>query len=408
MKKAWTAAKKIWKLTMFLFLLLLTFGYALLQGGFVSWFLFYSFLPFAFYCSVIVFFPLKGFEVVRVLPKNEYNAGEPLKVNVMIRRRNSFPLFYLLASDQLAASLKNSPQKRLAQTLLLPGFKKEFSYEYIIDELKRGEYVFHSLLLKIGDPLGLTEKEMMVHAENRIIVYPACTGLLYRPFEQQYDQGMTASRERVQRDSTMAVSVREYQPGDRFSWVNWKASAKRNEMMTKEFEQRQSHDVMVIMDGVPDTRFEAIVSFTASFLKAVLEKGAQTGLLTHSDERALFPVRGGEKHLQEMFYHLARIEAKGRQPLEKVLETDKLPIQQTDSFFLITASLSRALIVGASFLGKRKGIITIVLIKGAGESLTEMERGFMAMAKARGVRVKSIHEGNFAEAFSVRGSFGNA
>ncbi|MEH7748493.1 DUF58 domain-containing protein, partial [Neobacillus drentensis] len=26
----------------------------------------------------------------------------------------------------------------------------------------------------------------------------------------------------------MATGVRDYQPGDRFSWINWKASAKRN------------------------------------------------------------------------------------------------------------------------------------------------------------------------------------
>ena len=112
---------------------------------------------------------------------------------------------------------------------------------------------------------------------------------------------MTASRERVQRDTSMAVGVRDYQPGDRFSWINWKASAKRNEIMTKEFEQRQSHDVFVVMDCAPDKHFEAIVSFTASLLRAVLKKGAQTGLLTVSDERASFRIEGGESNCSSCF-----------------------------------------------------------------------------------------------------------
>ena len=31
--------------------------------------------------------------------------------------------------------------------------------------------------------------------------------------------------------------VREYQSGDQLSWINWKATAKTNKMMTNEFEE---------------------------------------------------------------------------------------------------------------------------------------------------------------------------
>ena len=46
MKKLWNPFKKVWKFVILLFLIILTFSYAMFQGGFVSWFLFYSFLPF--------------------------------------------------------------------------------------------------------------------------------------------------------------------------------------------------------------------------------------------------------------------------------------------------------------------------------------------------------------------------
>ena len=49
----------------------------------------------------------------------------------------------------------------------------------------------------------------------------------------------------------MVVGIREYQPGDRLSWINWKASAKRNGMVTKEFETGQSTDVLLVMDSTP-------------------------------------------------------------------------------------------------------------------------------------------------------------
>lgn len=365
------------------------------QGGFVSWFLFYSFLPFGFYCLALSFYSLKDMTVIREISKSDYSAGEPLKVKITLRRGSSFPLFYLMAADQLRE--KFSPLKN---ALLIAGMKKELSYEYIIDELPRGEHLFQSIKVRIGDPLGLIEKEKVFTVENKIIVYPAYSELLYRPFENHYDQGMTASRERVQRDTSMAIGVRDYQPGDRFSWINWKASAKRNEIMTKEFEQRQSHEVFVVMDCVPDPRFEAIVSFTASLLRAVLKKGAQTGLLTISQESFSFPLRGGEQHLQQLFYHLAKIEAKSVSPLEKVLEMDGVFIQQSLSFMVVTAKLNKPLIEKASFLGRRKGSTTIFLIKAEKESPTENERSLIAMANARGVRIIMIHEGDFSQAFS--------
>ncbi len=35
------------------------------QGGFVSWFLFYSFLPFGLYAVVVLLYPLKKWNVTR-------------------------------------------------------------------------------------------------------------------------------------------------------------------------------------------------------------------------------------------------------------------------------------------------------------------------------------------------------
>ncbi|WP_042454725.1 DUF58 domain-containing protein [Neobacillus dielmonensis] len=392
--------KKAWRFILLFALILLSFSYAMFQGGFVSWFLFYSFLPFAIYCLALTMYSLKDFEVIRELPKTDYNAGESLKVSVVIKRRRAFPLFYLVMEDNIQDSLKYAQHDKRAKALIFPGFKKEISFEYQIEELPRGEHLFDSLTLKVGDPLGLFEKEKIYPAKDAIVVYPAFTEMIYRPLENQYDQGLTASRERVQRDTTMAVGVRDYQPGDRYSWINWKATAKRNEIMTKEFEQRQSHDVFVVMDCVPDKNFEKIVAFTASLLRAVLKKGAQSGLLTVSKERVSFPIRGGEQQLHQLFYHLAKIEAKSSTSLDRVIETDGLFVQQTVSFMLVTGQLTKTLIEKASFLGQRKGRMTIFLVKGQKEAAAAEERSLISTAKSRGVRVIIVHEGSFPAAFS--------
>ncbi|RSK57099.1 DUF58 domain-containing protein [Bacillus canaveralius] len=400
MKNHWTHLQGIWKLIVLLFLVIVTFSYAMFQGGFVSWFLFYSFLPFAFYGLALAFYSLTDIEVERVLLKKEFNAGETLKAEVRLSRRIAFPLFYIVIEDCLGESLAFSRQQKQAKTFLTPGFRRELSFQYTIDEMPRGEHALKAIRVKTGDPLGLIEKEQRIAADDKVIVYPAFEELIYRPLENHYDQGMTASKERVQRDTSMAIGIREYQPGDRFSWINWKATAKRNDIMTKQFEQRQSHDVFIMMDCAPEGRFEIIVSFTASIIRAILRKGAQVGLISSSDERAAFPIRGGEVQQQQLFYHLAKVRDASPVMLDRILETETFLTQQNVTIMLVTAQLTKQLIERAGYFAQRKSSVVLFLIKNEKESPSQNELTLKAAATARGIRVVMIHNGLFKEAFS--------
>lgn len=391
--------KGVWKLVLLFFLIILAFSYAMFQGGFVSWFLFYSFLPFAIYALALSFYPIRQLEAVRHLPKHEYTAGETMAVTLEMKRKSAFPLILLIIEDRLSQRLETAGVKK-AKTILFPGFQKGVKINYEVKNLPRGEHVIPSVRVKTGDLLGLVEKEAMLEAGERIIVYPAYEEMIYRPFKNHYDQGMTASRERVQRDTTMAIGIREYQPGDRFSWINWKATARRNDIMTKEFEQRQSHDVYIIMDCAADSRFEIVVSFTASMARAILRQGAQVGFLSSSAERVEFPIRGGEAQQQQIFHHLAKVEGNSKASIEKVLEAERFLSQQNFNLMLVTANLSKALIEKISFFASRKGNCAIFLMKSKGELANELEVTLKDTAAARGICVVMVHEGMFAAAFS--------
>lgn len=371
------------------------------QGGFVSWFLFYSFVPFALYGLALAFYKLKNIDVQRDFVKAEFNAGEKLVVKIKMNRPSSFPLFYMVIEEDLSEGLAPSLKNHSAKTLVFPYFRREVHFEYIIEALPRGEHHFKGIQVKIGDALGLIEKQMKFPtSDDKVIVYPAYEEVIYRTADQHYDQGMTASRERVQRDTSMVVGIRDYQPGDRFSWINWKATAKRNEIMTKEFEQRKSHDVFVLMDCAPEKRFEVIVSFSASIVKAILRKGAQIGFLSSSDERVVFPIRSGEVHQQEIFYHLAKVRDNSSVSLDYVLEVEGLSIWQNASLIIVTAQLTKKLIEKAGRFTARQGLITIFLIKGERESATDPELALKSEANARGIRVVLISDGHFSAAFS--------
>ncbi|MEK3856527.1 DUF58 domain-containing protein [Cytobacillus sp. FSL H8-0458] len=400
MKQLLNTLKGVWKLILLFLLILFTFSYAMFQGGFVSWFLFYSFVPFALYALGLSFYSLNSVKVARILPKTEYNAGEQAVITLKISRESAFPLLYLVIEDEMSEQLLHARKSNEAKRFLFPGFQKEMSIQYKINSLPRGEHFFASVRFKTGDLLGLIEKERQATAESRMIVYPAYEEMIYKPMAHHYDQGMTASKERVQRDTSMAIGIREYQPGDRFSWINWKATAKRNDIMTKEFEQRQSHDVYILMDCAPDSRFEAIVSFTASIVRAILRKGAQVGFLTSAAARTAFPIRGGEAHQLQLFHHLAKIKDASAASVDRVLEAEHFLLQQNSQLMIVTAQLTKALIEKAGFFTSKNGVLTIFLIKNEHESPSGDELALKASANARGIRVVLVHNGHFADVFS--------
>lgn len=401
MKRFFTKIKPIWKLVVLLLLIGITFSYAMFQGGFVSWFLFYSFIPFALYSLLLSLYKLRKIDIQRNFAKVEYHAGENLVVNIKMKRSSSFPLFYMVIGEQLSEKLAHSVNNGSTKTFVFPFFRKEISFDYRIEELPRGEHHFKGIEVEIGDPLGLFEKKLMFPTEdNKIIVYPAYEELIYRTLDNQYDQGMTASKERVQRDTTMAIGIRDYQPGDRFSWINWKATARRNEIMTKEFEQRKSHDVFIIMDCQSDSRFEIVVSFTTSVMRAILRKGAQVGLLSFGAERNVFPIRNGDAHQQEIFYSLAKVKDDSKVSLDIVLEGEGFGAWENATLMLVTAKLTKKLIEKAGFYASRKGGVTIFLIKRSDESANDLEKSLKSEAMARGVHVIFVHQGHFSDAFT--------
>lgn len=389
---------RIWKLILLFILLGMTFSYAMFQGGFVSWFLFYSFIPFALYGLLVALYPIRDWEVTRKIKKHEYSAKEELLVEIELVRKSYFPIFYMVVEDAIPSSIN---QEELGKKIIMPGFKRKLNYQYVVTELPRGEHIFHEIQLKMGDPIGLIETEKIYEKKEKILVFPHYEEMLFKPLENHYEQGMTASRERVQRDTTMAVGIREYQTGDRFSWINWKASAKRNIMMTKEFEQKQSQDMLVVMDSMESKNFEVVVSFTASIVRAILKKGAQMGFLSIDDkERKFFPIRGGESQQQLVLYHLAKVTAGEGLTLAHILEKESSLFQQQTTLLLVTSELTNQLMEKAGYLSSKQFNIGIFVVKNAKENLSAEERTWSAFASQRGIRIIPVSAGRFKETFS--------
>lgn len=387
-----------WKVVSLLFFTLAAFSYAMFQGGFVSWFLFYSFLPFAIYSFLLMIYPIRSFNVTRRINQDQFSVGQRLIGTITVKRSFPFPLFYLLVEDELSDKLLGVKRLEEPKKLFFPWFKKKVSFSYALLEMPRGEHYFRSVRLRTGDLFGLIEKEVSVEVENYFLVYPSTVDLVYRSNQKQYEQGAASTLTKYWQDSTMAVGVREYQPGDKFAWIDWKATARRDSIMTKEFEQMQSHDVVIFLDRTPSPLFETAVSYAASLIQAILKSGARVGFVSVGQQSQVFPMQLDEQHRRSMFYHLAKVDCDSQASFASILEENRLNTElKLAASIVVTSNLTLDLTRKLEFLSGQQRLFILYLVKGKNEDLNKEENVLVERLAKRKIQLHVVKSQNYKE-----------
>ncbi|UOQ49035.1 DUF58 domain-containing protein [Gracilibacillus caseinilyticus] len=301
--------RKIVKSLQLVLLLGVLFVFAMFQGGFVSWFLFYSMLPIVIYMIIIPFYPVHNWKVARQLSARYTETGGMVDVTITIKRSFRFPIFFLVIEDPLPDSLAfqdpgkkkyrdlSNPallhRKRMGKQVVYPGFKKNVVITYTLDHLPRGMHRLQTIMLKIGDPFGFVEADHRFDVIDELIVYPAVQDMKWRHTSMSLEEGAASSTVHDDKITNIVSGVREYIPGDRFSWIDWKTTARKNTVMTKEFEQEKDSNIAVVLDigGFSDQqplRFEAAIEWTASVLEALRKKGQNISFYTFGKQERFF------------------------------------------------------------------------------------------------------------------------
>lgn len=363
------------------------FSYAMFQGGFVSWFLFYAFLPFTVYAGLVAVYPLRAFQVTRDVSSAQLTSGDRLSVAIRLTRRLPFPLTYMVIEDVMPETLG---ERRSAKQLVFPWFQRKLTLQYELPQVPRGEHHLYTIRVRTGDVLGLLDKTASFSVTDTVLVFPAYGSVHYKPQAASGEEGAAAGAPFQVHRSAMAASVRNYQPGDRFSALDWKTSARRNELMTKEFDPLQSVNMILLLDCRPSPSFEAAVSASASLLYTALVKGSPAGFISLGSDRTVFPVREGDRHFRKMLRYLAsaseseEADAGGR--LGKELADPRV---RKASIAVVTGSLTEDLLKQAE---PGRADMTVFLAKETNAALSEKERKLALIFAQKNIKVQMIRD----------------
>ncbi|WP_246880101.1 DUF58 domain-containing protein [Bacillus suaedae] len=366
---------------LFLFVMLvILFAYAMFQGGFVSWFLFYSVVT-VLVCTVLVtLYPFQVKGVERIVSKDALQAGERLDVKVILYKHPLQPFFVVRVFDRLPENLgKQSGQG----ALFFFSFQRKLELTYTIDDVKRGVHSFGDVTVAFGDLFGLFElkRNLAVKSDTAVLVYPAYRILESLPLagNPKHLEGQQ-NRHSYQEDRALA-GVRNYVPGDRLTSIDWKQTARSTSLMTKEFESFQGEGVIVAFDSFVNKKSKAVyertIELAASMLMTFAKKQSFLQVSVRSDHWNTLSV---SKHSLTTGLRLLAQAMPIQDPVKPI---DKIYKHwQGMHVYYVSTELDHQLLAACQTMREQKVIVTICMI-----AITDHDRSFIKEFQKYGIEV---------------------
>lgn len=224
---------------------------------------------------------LGGLAVTQAVSSAEAFAGETITVHLRVTNRTIFPLPWLRLNETLPRRCDRRAPQWLAS--LPPG--ETFETAYRVRLPLRGVYRIGRVGVQVGDWFGLWRREGYVEVPLWVTVYP-------RPLQA----GLPAPPPRLPEGERRRPSspfrawepagLREYRRGDPPRWIAWKASARRGDLVVREFPPVRDHAHLIVLDMRPErwpvahraAWIERAVSLAAGWVARTAERDEPVGL----------------------------------------------------------------------------------------------------------------------------------
>jgi len=149
-----------------------------------------------------------------------------------------------------------------------------------------GAFVLGPVFVRAADRLGFHSWEMRIGHAQPLRVYPSVETLraLLEPLDTQVFVGNQLSRSRG--DGIEFADIREWEPGDRVRSINWRASARRGELLVNEQHPERNTDVVLFLDTFADVHadgrgtLDLTVRAAASVAHRYLQRKDRVGVVS--------------------------------------------------------------------------------------------------------------------------------
>jgi len=209
-----------------------------------TWLLLYIFSAFLIIDFLLLFASNQRFTGDRQTVE-KFSNGDENAVTVKIENGYGFPV-RLKVIDEIPFQF----QVRDFQVFRNVAAGGQDAFEYFLRPRERGEYYFGKLNIYVSSPLRLVARRFVFGEGQLVPAYPSYQQL--RKYDMMafsnrlFDYGLKKIR-RI--GHTMEFEqIKEYVSGDDIRTINWKATAKKNQLMVNQFQDERSQSVYMVID----------------------------------------------------------------------------------------------------------------------------------------------------------------
>jgi len=239
-----------------------------------------------FLFDIYLLYTSKGIEATRTLPQKLSNSDfNP----VSIEFKSNYPFrSFISLIDELPVQFQKRDFEH--KTSLIKGEKR--SFEYTVRPVDRGEYVFGNMNVYVSSPLKIIKRRYFFQKDQMVPVYPSIIQM------QQYDFLAISNKltlfglKKIRRigHTQEFEQIKEYVSGDDIRTINWKATAKRNQLMVNQFQDEKSQPIYSIIDTgrvmkMPFNELKLLdyaINSTLAFSNVALKRNDKTGMVAFS------------------------------------------------------------------------------------------------------------------------------
>jgi len=197
---------------------------------------------------------LKGLSTYRRLPRSMHSRKGFEVELVIMNPKKWLGAWLVLAQDRIKYVSADPASEQISQGIgllyssIAPCSTRVQKYRCIVQ--RHGKYQFLGTELTTRFPFGLLRGIMPHNGGDTFIVQPAI-GKITPSWLELF--GIRTSNARLRQTRSLSdegdfFGLRAYRAGDSPRWIHWRSSARRDELVVKQFQQADSRELIVLLD----------------------------------------------------------------------------------------------------------------------------------------------------------------
>lgn len=193
---------------------------------------------------LLIFGKENGVEVQRIMA-DKFSNGDENPIIISIRSRYSYPVFANVIDEVPDIFQLRDINYKVE---VLPGTEKLLQYH--LRPVKRGEYIFDRLNIYISGAIQFVRKRYIFEQGKAVKVYPSYMQMRKYELMAISNRLTEAGIKKIRKiGRTMEFDqVKNYVSGDDIRTLNWKATARKSELMVNQYQDEKSQQVYCIIE----------------------------------------------------------------------------------------------------------------------------------------------------------------